>query len=65
MHHSKADVNRLCLLREEGRRGLVQIELTYKVTTAGLETYLRVSKDRMMKLFLENERKKKLYSVAK
>ena len=31
MHHSKADVDRLCLATE-GERGLVQLELTYETT---------------------------------
>ena len=65
MHHPKADVDRLYLPRNEGGRGLIQIELTYKITTTGLATYLRESKDRMMKLVLEHEKKKKLYSVTK
>ena len=65
MHHPKADVDRHYLPGNEGGRGLIQIELTYKITTAGLETYLRESKDRMMKLVLEQEKKKRLYSVTK
>ena len=65
IHHPKTDVDRLYLPRNEGGRGLIQIELTYKITTAGLETYLRESNDRMMKLVLEHEKKKKLYSVTK
>ena len=65
MHHPKTDVDRLYLPRNKGGRGLIQIDLTYKVTTAGLERYLRESKDRMMKLVLEHEKKKKLYSVTK
>ena len=65
MHHPKADVDRLYLPRSEGGRGLIQIELTYKITTAGLEAYLRENKDSMMKLVLEHEKKKKLYSVTK
>ena len=65
MHHPKADVDWLYLPRNEGGRGLIQVELTYKITTADLETYLRESKDRMMKLVLEQEKRKKLYSVAK
>ena len=65
MHHPKTDVDRLYLPRNEGGRGLIQIELTYKITTTGLETYLRESEDRMMKLVLEHEKKKKLYSVTK
>ena len=43
----------------------MQIELTFKIVTVGLETYLRESKDEMMKLVLEYEKKKKLYSVTK
>ena len=64
MHHQKADIDRLYLPRSEGGRGLIQIELTYTVTTVGLETYLKESKDAMMKLILENEKKKRLYSVV-
>ena len=65
MHHPKADVDQLYLPRSEGGRGLIKIELTYTITAAGLETYLRESKDSMMKLVLEHEKKKKLYSVTK
>ena len=65
MHHPKADVDRLYLPRSEGGRGLMQIELTVKIVTVGLETYLRESKDEMMKLVLEHEKKKKLYYVTK
>ena len=64
IHHPKADVDRLYLPRSEGGRGLIQIELTYKIATVGLETYLKESKDAMMNLVLEHEKKKKLYSVA-
>ena len=38
MHHPKADVDRLYLPRSEGGRGLIQIELTYKIETVGLKT---------------------------
>ena len=65
IHHPKANVDRLYLPRSEGGRGLIQIELTYKITTAGLETYLEECKDSMMKLVLEHEKKKRLYSVTK
>ena len=43
----------------------MQIELTYKIATAGLKTYLKESKDSMMKLFLEHEKIKKPYSATK
>ena len=65
MHNPKADVDQLYLPRCEGGRGLMQIELTFKILTVGLETYLKESKDEMMKLVLEHEKKKKLYSVTK
>ena len=50
---------------QQGGRGLIQLELTFKIVTVGLETYLRESKDEMMKLVLEHEKKKKLCSVTK
>ena len=66
MHLPKADVNRLYLPKSEGGRGLIQIQLTYKIVTVGLEAYLRESKDEMMKLVkVKHEKKKKLYSVTK
>ena len=40
MHHPKADVDRLYIPRKAGVRGLVQLEITYKTTTIGLNTYL-------------------------
>ena len=43
----------------------MQIELTFKIVTVCLQTYLRESKDEMMKLVLEHEKKKKLYYVTK
>ena len=30
MHHPKADIDRLCVKRKEGRRGLVRVEAAYK-----------------------------------
>ena len=40
MHHPKVDVDRLYIPRKPGGRGLVQLEITYKTTTIGLNTYL-------------------------
>ena len=37
MHHPKSDVDRLYLLRTEGGRELIQLELSYKTTTIGLD----------------------------
>ena len=40
MHHPKADEDRLYVPRKAGGSGLVQLEITYKTTTIGLNTYL-------------------------
>ena len=40
MHHPKSDVNRLYLPRKEGSRGLVQLELSLKMSIIGMDTYL-------------------------
>ena len=37
MHHPKSHENRLYLSRTEGRKGLIQLELSYKSTTIGLD----------------------------
>ena len=37
MHHPKSDVDGLYLPRTEGGRGLIQMELSYKTSTIGLE----------------------------
>ena len=46
-------------------RSLIQTELTYKTTTAGLHKYLQTTKDWMMKLVRKHKNSKKLYSIAK
>ena len=65
MHHPKSDVDRLYLPRDQGGRGLTQLEMTYKTTTIGLYHYLNTSKDMLMALVLKHEKNKKLYSVHK
>ena len=40
VHHPKSDVDRLYLPRTERGRGLVQLGLSYKTTTIGLDKYL-------------------------
>ena len=65
MHHPKTDVNRLYLPRAEGGRGLIQLELTFKTTTIGLDTNLRSTKDPLLQLVKQHEEGKKLYSIKK
>lgn len=63
MHHPKSDVDRLYLSRHQGGRGLLQLELCYKVATVGLHMYLECTNDPLMKLVLLHEKKKKLHSI--
>ena len=48
MHHSKADVSRMYIPRKEGGRGMVNLEMTYKTATIGLNSYLESPEDRML-----------------
>ena len=45
MHHPKANVNRLCIPRNEGGRGMIQLELSYKRSTIGQHKYLTTTTD--------------------
>ena len=63
-HHPKADVDRLYLKRADGGRGLLQIEITNKITVIGMQEYLESSSDWMMGCVAEFEKKKKLYSIS-
>ncbi len=65
MHHPKADVDCLYVPRFKGGRGLVQLELSYKTTTIGLQRYLETTEDWMMVCVKEHESSKRLYSVMK
>ena len=63
MHHPKADVNRTYVARKKGGRTIINLEMCFKTTAIGLNTYLLPSDDRMLKLVLKHE--KKLHSVMK
>lgn len=65
MHHPKADIERLYLPRREGGRGLLQLELSYKLTTIGLDKYLSEKDDIYIKAVHQHENEKKKYSVVK
>ena len=58
MHHPKADVDRLYIPRKEGGRGLIQLELSLKTTTIGMQKYLETAKDWMLKLVHNHEQRK-------
>lgn len=65
MLHPKADVERLYLPRKEGGRGLIQLQLSYKTTTIGMNHYLEFTNDWMMQLVRRHEHNKKLHSISK
>ena len=65
MHHPKADVSRMYIPRKKGGRGMINLEMTYKTTTIGLNGYLQSSEDRMLHAVLQHEKKKKLHLVVK
>ena len=63
MYHPKADVDRLYIPRKAGGRGLVQLEITYKTTTIGLNTYLNNKDDHLLKIARDHNRDKKTMSI--
>jgi len=63
MYHPKADVDRLYIPRKAGGRGLVQLEITYKTTTTGLNTYLNNKDDHLLKIVRDHNRGKKTMSI--
>ena len=65
MHHPKADVDRLHIPRNEGVRGMIQLELSLKTTTISMLKYLEITKDWMLQLVYNHEQRKKLHSIKK
>ena len=45
MNHPRVDIERLNIKRENGGRGLIQLELIYQTTTIGLKKYLDSATD--------------------
>ena len=58
MHHPKADMDRMYLLRNEGGRGLIQLQTAYKRAKIGLDTYLNAKNDPLLMIAKEPEKKK-------
>ena len=65
MHHPKSNIHRLYLQRNDGRRGLIQLETFYKSSTIELFHYLSNTEDWMLKLVHLHENSKKLHSIVK
>ena len=63
MHHPKSDVDRLYLPRMEGGRGLIQLELSYKSTTIGLDKYLQETQDTLLHFVKDHDDRNSLYSI--
>ena len=59
MHHPKADMDRMYLLRNEDGGGLIQLQTAYKTATIGLDTYLDTKNDPLLVIAKEPEKKKK------
>ena len=60
MHHPKSDVDRVYLLRNEGGGGLIQLELSYKSTTIGLDKY-----DTLLHFVKDHDDRMSLYSISR
>ena len=58
MHHSKSNVNLLYIPRNKRGRGVMQLELSYKISTLGFDAYLKNNHDWMMKLVKYHESSK-------
>ena len=65
MNHPKADTDRIYISGKDGRRGLIQLECTFKTATIGLDTYLRAKTEKLLRQLYYHEELKKFYSVQK
>jgi len=50
IHHPKPGVNRLCIKRQNGGRGLVKLESAYNAAIVGLSEYIKQGKNRLIRL---------------
>ena len=60
IHHPNSDVGRLYLPRTEGGRGLIQLELSYKSTTNGLDKCLQETQDTLLHFVKDHDDRKSL-----
>jgi hypothetical protein len=49
-HHPRADIDRLCVLRKEGGRGLMQVEGAYIAETRNLVEYVESKEDPLIQI---------------
>jgi len=50
IHHPKANVNRLCIKRQNCGHGLDKLESAYNAAIVGLSEYIKQGKDRLIGL---------------
>ena len=62
MHHPKSDVDRH---RNEGGGGFIQLELSYKSTTIGLDKYFQEAQDTLLHFVEDHDYRKSLYSISR
>ena len=55
----------MCIPRKEGGRGMTNLEMAYKTTAVGLNSYLHSSGEIKLQAVLQHEKKKKLPSMVK
>jgi len=65
IHHPKADVNRLHIKRQNGGRGLVNLETTHNNAIVGLSEGIKQDEDRLAKLVQEYDAGKADCSLQK
>ena len=57
MYHPKADMNIMYVPRREAERGMINLKMTFKTTSIGLNSYLERSHDWMLYVVLQYEKK--------
>ena len=62
MHHPKSDLDRH---RNEGGGGFIQLELSYKSTTIGLDKYFQETQDTLLHFVKGHDDRKSLYSIIR
>ena len=63
--HPKSDVDRIYIARKEGGRGLIEIEIAYKVAIVGLNHYLENKNTLSSNMIIMHEKTKLKYSISK
>ena len=65
MLHPEANVERLYIPRKDGGRGLIEVETAFKISTIGLDHYLKNEDGRYPKQVLEHDRSKAKNLITK